>query len=130
MLYLSSEDIMLIHSVAIDETGGSHGVRDRHALLLLEDLPKQRAFGKELYQSVFVKAAVYARSIIFSHPFIDGNKRTAMIAADVFLQLNGYSIAVLEGEVEHFAVSIIMKRLKLGAIAEWFKKNTKKLPKR
>jgi len=32
MLYLSSEDIMLIHSVAIDETGGSHGVRDRHAL--------------------------------------------------------------------------------------------------
>ena len=53
-----------------------------------------------------------------------------MMAADVFLQLNGYSIAVLDGEVEHFAVSIIMKRLKLDAIAEWFKKNTKKLPKR
>ena len=130
MQYLSSEDILLIHSVAIDETGGSHGVRDRHALLLLEDLPKQRIFGKELYPSVFVKAAVYARSIIFSHPFIDGNKRTAMMAADVFLQLNGYAIVVPVGGVEHFAISIIIKRLGLDAIAEWFKKNAKKLPKR
>ena len=90
MHYLLAEDILEIHSVVIDETGGSHGVRDRASLSALEGLPRQSAFGKELYPTVFLKASVYVHNIIFGHPFIDGNKRTAMATADVFLQLNGY----------------------------------------
>src|SRR3990167_11091148 len=115
MDYLSAEDILRLHSVVIDETGGSHGVRDGGAIVSLEHLPKQEAFGKELYPSLFQKAGLYIRNIIFSHPFIDGNKRTAMITADVFLQLNGYAIVVPVGGVEHFAISIIIKRLGLDA---------------
>ena len=127
MDYLSAEDILRLHSVVIDETGGSHGVRDGGAIASLEHLPKQEAFGKELYPSLFQKAGLYIRNIIFSHPFIDGNKRTAMITADVFLQLNGYEITIAKWGVEKFALAVIEKHLGLERITDWLQKNTKKI---
>lgn len=130
MQYLTAEDVLRIHSAIIDETGGSHGVRDHGALSSLEHLPRQKAFGKELYPTVFLKAAIYVRNIIFSHPFIDGNKRTAMAATDVFLQLNGSHMTVATGGVEAFALSVIAKHLDLQAIAEWLKKNSKKVSRK
>lgn len=124
MEYLSAEDILNIHSVVIDETGGPHGVRDQGALAALEGLPKQTAYGDELYPTIFVKAAVYIRNILFSHPFIDGNKRTGMASADVFLQLNGYQITVSKGGVETFALLVIEKNLSLEDIGAWIQENT------
>lgn len=126
MVFLTKEQILLIHSMVIDETGGSHGVRDYHAVLSLENLPKQRAFGQELYPTIFLKAAVYARNIITGHPFVDGNKRTGMSAASVFLESNDYKIITAEGNVEQFALEVIHKRLQLNEIALWFKRNSKK----
>ena len=127
MEYLTTEDILRIHSATIDETGGSHGVREHGALATLEALPKQGAFGSELYATVFDKAAVYARNIILGHPFIDGNKRTAMATADVFLQLNGYRITVAKGGIESFALSIIENKMPLNQIAQWLKRNSKRI---
>lgn len=130
MRYLLPEEILEVHSVVIDETGGSHGVRDRDTIASLEHLPRQAAFGKELYPTLFLKAAVYIRNIIFSHPFIDGNKRTAMASGDVFLQLNGYRITVPRGGVEAFALEIIARHHDLKAIAEWLKKNSRRTGRR
>ena len=101
-------------------------MRDHHALLSLEILPQQKVFGQELYPSLFQKAAVYARNVIMNHPFVDGNKRTGMAAASVFLENNGQKLFCKEGEIEKFALSIVEKRLDINAIAEWFKKHTKK----
>lgn len=126
MKYLLVADILLIHSAVVDETGGSHGVRDNKTLLALEALPKQSAFGQELYPTLFHKAAVYIRNIIFAHPFIDGNKRTAMTAADVFLQLNEHKIIVEKGGVEKFALAIIEHHLEINDITDWLKKNSQK----
>jgi death-on-curing protein len=97
---------------------GSHGVRDHHGVATLEELPRQAAFGKELYPTVYLKAALYIRNIITAHPFIDGNKRTAMTTADVFLTLNGYRINVREGRVETFALRAISEELPLNNIAK------------
>jgi len=113
----------------IDETGGAHGVRDNHAILLLEDLPRQKVFGKELYPTIFLKAAVYARNIITEHPFVDGNKRSGMTAASVFLESNNYKIIAKEGEIEKFALAIIEKKFELEMIAEWFKEHSRKTGK-
>jgi len=123
--YLSADDLLRIHERVVEETGGSHGVRDEHAILTLEDLPKQSAFGKELYPTLFIKAALYVRNIITAHPFVDGNKRTAMTAAGVFLQLNGFCISVKEGGVETFALSVISEKKDLESIAAWLKKHSK-----
>jgi len=113
--------------MVIDSTGGLHGVRDRQVLLLLEDLPGQSVFGAELYSSVFDKAAVYARTIIMGHPFLDGNKRTGMSAAVVFLEDNGGKFSAKEGEVEHFALEIIRKKHDIPVIAKWLKTRTKQM---
>lgn len=126
MRYLTKEQILLIHSMLIDETGGSHGVRDYHAILSLEDLPRQSVFGKELYPTVFEKAAVLARNIIMNHPFLDGNKRTGMTAASVFLENNGYEINVRKGKIEAFALSMVKERLSIKDIAKWFEKGSKR----
>jgi death-on-curing protein len=124
--YLSIEQILLIHSLAIDETGGVHGVRDLHAILSLEELPRQKVFGKELYPTIFEKAALYTRNIIMNHPFIDGNKRTGMTAAAVFLENNSYEFVAKEGEIENFALKIVKEKLDVKAIASWLKRHSKK----
>ena len=113
--------------MVIDETGGAHGVRDRQAILSLAELSQQQAFGKELYPSIWLKAAVYARNIIMNHPFLDGNKRTGMLVASVFLEDNGYTLDVKEGAVEKFALAIVKDRLSLESMAEWFELNFVKL---
>lgn len=125
--YLTQEQILLIHSIVIDETGGSHGVKDHGIILSVESLPKQGVFGKELYPTVFHKAAVYARSIISNHPFIDGNKRTAITVASVFLEDNEYRLHAKEGLIKEFALRIIREKLDIGVIAAWFKRHTIKI---
>jgi len=82
--YLTKEQILLIHSIVIDETGGSHGIRDRDAILALEALPRQKFSGKDLYKGTHAKAAVYARNIIMSHPFIKSHKVWALKTWDFF----------------------------------------------
>lgn len=129
MKYLTKEQILLIHSLVIDETGGMHGVRDLGAIIGLEDTPKQKVFGKELYPTPFLKAAVYARNIIMYHPFLDGNKRTGMTSASVFLEDTGYVFIGREGDIEKFAVKIIHEKLDYGDIADWFTKHSKKIKK-
>ena len=126
MRYLTSEQILLIHSIVIDETGGSHGLRDRNGLQSAVGLPQQTFDGTELYASPFAKAAVYARSIIASHPFVDGNKRTGMVAASVFLENNGYRIIAERGEIERCALRIVRDKLSVDAIAVWFQEHTTK----
>lgn len=129
MEYLTSEDILNIHSVVVDETGGSHGVRDVHALASVEGQPQQEVFGQVLYPDLFSKAAVYVRGILMGHPFIDGNKRTAVTTADVFLQLNGYRINAKQGDVEIFALTAIEKKWDIPEMAVWLRDHTEKLQK-
>lgn len=110
----------------IDETGGPHGVRDYHALLSLEALARQKSFGKELYPTIFLKAALYARNICMNHPFVDGNKRTGITAALVFLESNGYVCAAKQGEVERFALNIVNRKLDFEEIAKWLQAHSSK----
>lgn len=126
MIYLTKEQLVLIHSLIVNETGGSHGIRDPRPILSLEHSPRQIVFGRELYPTPFLKAAVYAREIITAHPFVDGNKRTAMAAATVFLEHNGYQFTAHKGEITKFALKIIGKKLDLEAIAAWLERHAKK----
>lgn len=125
--YLTTDDIARIHSFLIDEIGGVHGVRDQHALHAIEGLPRQSFGGKELYATIFLKAAVYVRSVIHNHPFVDGNKRTGMTAAFVFLENNGCLATAPKGLIQEFAVKIVTEKLEIEAIAAWLKKYTKKV---
>ena len=126
MRYLDEEQLLLIHGFVVEETGGSHGVRDMHAIRSTAELPKQQVFGVELYPTVFDKAAVYTRNIITAHPFLDGNKRTGMTAAIVFLEKNGQVFTAPKGEVARFALEIVSHKHGIPKIAAWLRKNSKK----
>lgn len=126
MNYLLKEGVLQIHSMIIDETGGMHGVRDLHLVMSAIETPKQTVFGKELYSTVFSKAGVYARDIICNHPFLDGNKRTGMTAAFVFLENNGYRTTAKEGEIYKFALRVIKEKLDVETIGKWLKGNVQK----
>jgi len=120
------ENILLIHSAIIDETGGSHGVRDHERLLGIVAHPKQIVFGKEIRPTLFDKAASYGFDIIKYHPFTDGNKRSGMLCMGAFLELNNFKIDVKTGMIEKMAVDIVVKNLEIHDIAKWLKKWSKR----
>jgi len=93
MRYLTGDEILVIHSEIIEETGGTHGIRDVNLFLSLLERPKMGFGGKPLYSDVFQKAAAYLESLAKFHVFIDGNKRTAFAAASRFLFLNEYNLS-------------------------------------
>ena len=89
---LTAEQVLFIHSRLIDETGGSHGVRDTGLLLSAVERPKSGFGDTELYPDIFAKSAALMESLIKNHPFIDGNKRTAITSSAIFLQVNGHNL--------------------------------------
>lgn len=121
MHYLSVEEILRLHFQVIKDFGGSHGVRDESRLKPLVDVPRQAVFGQEQYPGIFEKAAVYLRNIIGDHPFIDGNKRTAVTVCGIFLMRNGYKLTVSPKELEDFAVQVATQKLDVPSIAAWLK---------
>ncbi len=124
MKQITAAHMVLIHAAVIRRTGGSDGIRELSSLRSAAALPFQASFGLELYPTILQKAAVYARSIMMNHPFVDGNKRTGMSTAITFLQLNGYRFNGPRRSIEDFAVKIVVDRLDIEDIAEWFKLHT------
>ena len=82
----------------------------------------QEVFGKELYPSVHTKAAAMIRGIIEDHLFVDGNKRTALLAGLTLLEINALKVTVASGEVEDFAVRVAVERLGVDEIAAWLER--------
>lgn len=126
MKYLTAEEVLVIHSEIIDETGGAHGVRDTGLLMSVIEKPKAGFGGQELYAGVFKKASVYLESIIQYHVFIDGNKRTGAVAVARFLYTNEYELTASNKELENFILKVAVEKLDLESISAWLKKYSKK----
>ncbi len=92
-------------------------MRDEGRISSVVEAPRQSAFGVDQYQSVFEKAAVYVRNIVGDHPFVDGNKRTGVTCAVIFLMRNGYRLTASTQELEDFAVQIAVEHLTIETIA-------------
>lgn len=88
-VHLSSDVVREIHAEAIKLFGGLKGVRDENLLASAVLTPQSSFGGKSPYADIIEIAAAYLFYICKNHPFLDGNKRTAMMAAIVFLRLNG-----------------------------------------
>ena len=124
MKYLSPHQVLFIHARLIEETGGSHGVRDMGLLLSALGRPKATFEGKELHPTILVKASGLAESMINNHPFVDGNKRTGIVAAVFFLSLNRYMLTASNHELLDLTMQIAQKRTTIGEVANWFETHT------
>ena len=124
-----------IHEVIITETGGLAGLRDAAMLHSAVARPFMTFDGRELYQTAFEKAAALFHSLIKSHPFIDGTKRTAFASALFFLQACGCNLPEQfpADEVIDFCVSTAEENLRrsqgeqieprsIPEIARWFER--------
>ena len=120
MKYLSPEQVLFVHSRLIDTTGGSHGILDIGLLQSAVSRPKATFEGKDLYPDVFRKAADLMESLARNHPFVDGNKRTAITSAAVFLGMNGHRLDTTQKELERFTLSVAVGRVQFDDIAAWF----------
>ena len=97
--YLTVVELLAIHEELIAEFGGSGGTRDMGALEAAVFRPQTG-----YYDDAIAEAAALMESIILSHPFIDGNKRTGFAAADLHLRLNGW---LFNGDPDETAETII-----------------------
>lgn len=112
MTTLSLEHILEIHALAASAPGGSSGFRElgRFEAAIASQTPN--VFGDDLYPTTIDTVAAIIRGIIADHPFVDGDKRTAMLAGLTFLELNGWRFTAQSGEIEDFAVPSIVKWLR------------------
>ena len=95
--HLTIEIVREIHDEAVKNFGGLHGIRDEALLTSAIFAPQSSFGGKSPYIDLIDIAAAYLFYLCRNHPFLDGNKRTAMAAAIVFLRLNGFNPAA-DGE--------------------------------
>lgn len=126
-VFLSLEEILIIHELQIEQYGGSSGLRDFSLLESALYRPQATFGGSDLYDTLFDKASALMHSLIMNHPFVDGNKRTGSASTIVFLELNGYSLRVSQKELVKVALSVHSKKMDLEQIAAWLKKNSKKI---
>jgi death-on-curing protein len=90
--FLDVEDVIEIHALQLAEFGGMPGLRDRALLESAVAQPQASAFGELIHADAIAMAAAYLFHIVRNHPFADGNKRAGLLAALVFLDLNGYAV--------------------------------------
>lgn len=120
-LYLSVEQVLLLHHIGIGMFGGSGGLRDRGALESAVARPAMTFGGEDLYPDEASKAAAVLHSLVMNHAFVDGNKRVGIAAAELFLRLNGYRLAAGDSELEDLTFTVARGEINAEAIAIWFR---------
>lgn len=92
--YLTVADVLGMHAVLMQRYGGAPGVRDPGALEAALFRPQTG-----YYEDIVAEAAALLESLAINHPFVDGNKRMAFAAADVFLRINGWRLQRSAGQI-------------------------------
>ena len=125
--FVPLEDMLIIHELIIEASGGKKDIRDFSLLHSALFRPQASFGGKDLYPTLFNKASVLIHSLLLNHPFNDANKRTALAATERFLNINGLVVIAAQKEKVKFTLDIESKKLNLERIAKWLNSHTKKL---
>ena len=120
------ETVREMHAVALKNFGGSEGVRDENLLASAVLTPQSSFGGKSPYADIVEIAAAYLFYLCGNHPFIDGNKRTAMMAAIVFLRLNGIEPTPDSDAWEEFVLGVASSKLDRDATTRRLRKLLKR----
>jgi death-on-curing protein len=121
--WLDRRVLVAAHSALLAEHGGAQGVRD--AGLLDSALARPRNLLSYGNPDIFELAAAYAYGIARNHPFLDGNKRAAFLAAYIFLSRNGYTPEMSEAETVVMMNRLAARDLSESELTAWFARNTR-----
>lgn len=119
--FLSVDDVLAIHGDTIDVEGGSPGLRDAGLLESAVLMPQQRYGGQYLHDGLAAMAAAYLFHVAQNHAFHDGNKRTAVLAALVFLQVNGVDALPEPDGLEEVTLAVAASEMSKRELTDWMR---------
>ena len=122
-LFLGLEEVLEIHHDQITRYGGTEGIRDLGLLQSALSMPQAGAGNQYFHADLFEMAAAYLFHIVRNHPFVDGNKRTGVTAALVFLEMNGIQIRASDEALVQTVLAIAEGKLQKGALAGFFRRH-------
>jgi len=117
-IYLDEDDVKEIHDDQLAQFGGQAGVRSPDGLASAVGQPQATYAGEDLYPDVFSKAAILGFCIAESQVFVEGNKRTGLVAALTFLKVNGQSVPPAEERLYEAMMDIANKKLSKDEFAD------------
>ena len=119
MIRLSKEQILILHSHLIKETGGSDGVRDHNLLESAIETPFQSFGSIELYPSIQEKAVRLGYGLIKNHCMVDGNKRIGAHVMLVLLALNGIELSYTQKELYEVILDVAAGKQEYEDLLDW-----------
>ena len=127
MEYLTKNDVININHMTIEDVGGNfvppQNFLHEENLDYLIEAAQAEMFGAPLYPEIYQKAGLYMFNIICNHIFQDGNKRTGLESALLFLQLNNYDLVVNDAKLINFTLEVASGQYSLEQTQDWFKEN-------
>lgn len=122
--FLSLHDVIAIHQRQIEFHGGGDGLRDEGLLLSALAMPQAAFFGEHAHKDIFEMAAAYMFHLVQNHPFVDGNKRTGVAAAIIFLGINDIQLTADNPTLIDFTLAVAQGQKTKSQIAEFFKQHS------
>jgi death on curing protein len=116
--FLELEEVLELHERQIEAFGGTLGIRDQGLLESALATPRATFAGQYVHESLFTMAAAHAFHVAENQPFLDGNKRTGLSAALVFLRINGYRVVDPEETLYEAMIAIAEHRMDKVGLAE------------
>jgi len=116
-LFLTLDEILVVHEEQIRLFGGTTGIRDPGLLLSAMGNVEATFEGVFLHETIFEMAAAYLYGICRNHPFVDGNKRTALSAALTFLDTHQIEVHAAGNELYDLVIGVAEGRISKAAIA-------------
>jgi death-on-curing protein len=116
-LFLTLDEVLIAHEEQIRLFGGASGIRDTNLLLSAMGNVEATFGGVFLHETIFEMAAAYLHGICRNHPFVDGNKRTALSAALTFLDANHVEVHADENDLVNLVIGIAEGKISKAAVA-------------
>lgn len=127
MEYLSLDDMLAIHLLALEEFGGIPEILSQDRLESCIESPRQTMFGDDLYPDIESKAGILFFLLVKNHPFMDGNKRTGVLALLEFLERNGYTLDTNNDELYQFTIDVVTSVVDKEQVTEWIRGRLKEI---
>ena len=121
MIWITAEDVIMIHSRVIQKSGGLNGLRDRAGLEAAIAAPLQSFDGKDLFPTDIEKIARLGFGLAANHAFVDGNKRIGAMMTQLLLKWNGYQLILAKGDLADMFIAIADGTAKEKDLLSWIK---------
>jgi death-on-curing protein len=121
MISLNIEQVKFLHKIIIQESGGSHGVKDISLVESAINRHKATFDGNDLYPDIISKISVTTVSLVKNHGFVDGNKRIGIAVMDTLLRLNFITVKFTQRELIDLGLGLASGKLNEEDVENWIR---------